>query len=287
MKRLTREEKKKLVCFTAYSLIMEPKQTPLEAFLAALGLTRISKKVDPDSAVARRIIKDSESLLFKSQVAVPSPIQTPIAPSITEKSIKQIQDALQTLSTQLQSVQDETRKIESKNKDMIEKASEEVFLKLAEPMVAALTEQVTERISSRFDLHAHNAAQSAVSKILSNQKLVRNVEQSLSYSRSETETKKLTILIVGLLPVQENEIRQIYGDKHDLRFFKSEDNLHQLQSSAATADIVLVAASFVGHRHIDCVKNHNSNVVLYHGGTSKLKQVMEAEIEKNMCMAHT
>jgi len=284
MKRLMKEEKRKLVCFTAYSFIMEPKQTPQEAFLMALGLTHTTKKIDAHSTVAKQIIKDSEKLLLKSQIVKPASI--PAASILPDITIKQIHETLQTLSSQIKAVQEEAHQLESKRKDMIEKASEEVFLKLAEPIVAALTEQVTERVSNRFDQHAYNAAQSAVSKILSNQKLVRDVEQSSSQEYNKTEAKKLTVLIVGLLPVQENEIRQSYGEKYNLRFFKSEDNLHQLQSSAASADVVFVAASFVGHRHIDCVKNHNSNVILYHGGTSRLKQVIETEIEKSMCIAH-
>ena len=290
---LSAEDKRRLTYFTAYVLIAEPNKTSFEAFQMAQVLARPSHKINIKSPTAKKIIADSEDLVLKSTIPSSVPVpkydepQTPIIKK--DQVVEQIHGELQQLFAQLLSLKsflshkpETTEQSPSPvNQQLLEKMAEEVFFKMVDPMVSSITEQVAARVTDRFDQYAHNIAHSTASKILTSQRITRERETASGSGQFKGIEQKLNIVVVGLLPVQENEIKAHFGNRHDFKFFKSESNLHQLQSATNSVDLIFVAADFVSHKHMDCLRGR-LNVVIHYGGTTKLKELIEAEIEKRI-----
>lgn len=83
------------------------------------------------------------------------------------------------------------------------------------------------------------------------------------------------ILIVGLLPQQQNEISKDFKEIYDLKFVKDE-SIQQIKSIAVNCDEIILMTKFISHRHQDAAKS--SGVIYSHcnGGVSELKDMLEA-----------
>lgn len=86
--------------------------------------------------------------------------------------------------------------------------------------------------------------------------------------------KKPNVLVVGLLPNQENEVKKSFDSKINLRFVNScGQNLHHLQDMAKYVDHIIVDTKFVSHSHTECLKGLK-NVIMAHGGLSKIRSTL-------------
>lgn len=93
--------------------------------------------------------------------------------------------------------------------------------------------------------------------------------------RREADKKRLPkVLIVGLLPIQKQEIITSFNKVFDLRFQESNEAITLLEQRAANMDHVLLMAEWIDHAHRYCLKGKKIDFKLVWGTVSNLKIVM-------------
>jgi hypothetical protein len=88
------------------------------------------------------------------------------------------------------------------------------------------------------------------------------------------------ILIVGLLPEQQNEIIKEFRDCFKLYFWK-DGHTKQLRDIATNCEKVYLMRKFISHSAQDIVKAANTSVDVIQGGMSDLKTILEEYYLKN------
>jgi len=85
------------------------------------------------------------------------------------------------------------------------------------------------------------------------------------------------LVIVGLLPAQQNQIASEFGSTFDLRFWKDESP-HTLKSLTRTSDAVICMTDWVAHGHTDLVKSIDaSKLRLLPGTVSRLREYLKKQ----------
>lgn len=82
------------------------------------------------------------------------------------------------------------------------------------------------------------------------------------------------ITIVGLLPMQANKIKSLYGDDLNLQFITAETSPAQMQLTAKSSDQVILMTKFVPHEAQDVLRK--LDLVFCNGGVSSLKLKLDA-----------
>lgn len=91
-----------------------------------------------------------------------------------------------------------------------------------------------------------------------------------------TPDTRYKVLIVGLLPSQENKINGDYNDMLDLRFLKPGGRKSdRLVSLAKTSDTVITLTKFVTHSDEDALKSAGVRITRVNGGLSMLRRVLD------------
>ncbi len=147
-----------------------------------------------------------------------------------------------------------------------EQIVEEFFFRVSQPLVASITEAVLANVNNRL----YDVTQSALSTIMDKIKTGQNVQ---NHSKSKEESRKLNIVIIGLLPVQKNDIEEYCEDKYNLKFFDAEDKHSQIQHAALCADKIIIDGKFVSHTITNLFKG-DKRCQVFHGGVSALKRII-------------
>jgi hypothetical protein len=82
------------------------------------------------------------------------------------------------------------------------------------------------------------------------------------------------ITIVGLLPVQANTIKSLYGDRLDLQFIVAEASPAKMQLTAESSDQVILMTKFIPHEAQTALRK--LDLVYCNGGVSSLKLKLDA-----------
>jgi len=91
---------------------------------------------------------------------------------------------------------------------------------------------------------------------------------------TSTPRKRPKVLVMGLLPDQENSVRNEFGALLDLRFWK-DGSLHLLKNQSAMADHVVVMAKFTAHDALRMVRAVTSRIMYCNGGVSALSDILQ------------
>lgn len=82
------------------------------------------------------------------------------------------------------------------------------------------------------------------------------------------------VTIVGLLPVQANKIKSLYGDDLNLQFITAETSPAQMQLTAESSDQVILMTKFIPHDAQTALRK--LDLVYCNGGVSSLKLKLDA-----------
>lgn len=85
-------------------------------------------------------------------------------------------------------------------------------------------------------------------------------------------TRKLRIVVAGLLPGQIRLIDSKFNEVFDLRFWKVTEPIAMLKSTLVSADHVVVLTKFVNHSVTEVTSQHNH--ILIPGGLSSLRETL-------------
>lgn len=112
------------------------------------------------------------------------------------------------------------------------------------------------------------------------------IQELVTGKKLYRELKK-KILIVGLLPVQQQEITKFYGDIFRIRYHESEENIHRLEDRVKWSDTIILNCTKISHSHQEMVKKFSNgrDVKLIFGGTSGIKGALEGI--KLQCQSQT
>lgn len=80
------------------------------------------------------------------------------------------------------------------------------------------------------------------------------------------------VTIVGLLPVQANKIKSLYGDELNLQFITAETSPTQMQLTAESSDQVILMTKFIPHEAQTALRK--LDIVFCNGGVSSLKVIL-------------
>lgn len=103
------------------------------------------------------------------------------------------------------------------------------------------------------------------------------IEQLQQEPRAHTKPKQDSILIVGLLPNQQEQIRQKFGAKYDLKFVSSQESPQMISTRLGQARKILLMTQFINHSHQNAAYSLRSrdSVILVQGGPSNLSRELE------------
>lgn len=82
------------------------------------------------------------------------------------------------------------------------------------------------------------------------------------------------VTIVGLLPMQANKIKSLYGDELNLQFITAETSPTQMQLTAESSDQVILMTKFIPHEAQTALRK--LDLVYCNGGVSSLKLKLDA-----------
>lgn len=134
------------------------------------------------------------------------------------------------------------------------------------------TEELQTEIHRRqFEPIIDTITNKVISKILSS---LPKIKSNISNPKPDKKHLK-KILIVGLLPEQQNEISKEFKGIYDLRYVKDE-SIHQIKSIASNCDEIILMTKFIGHRHQDAAKSSGVIYSYCNGAVSELKEILEA-----------
>lgn len=158
----------------------------------------------------------------------------------------------------------EEEKVEEKQEEIKETESLETLLnKLSDKIVNQLFERITKQLEEKV-------------------KEYKFPENWVSTTPSQPATKltkpiKKKILVVGLLPIQQQEIYKAFATIFNLRFHESDENIHRLEHRVLWSDTIIINCTKISHKHQDMVKKvaRNRQVKLVFGGVSSIKGALE------------
>ncbi len=95
----------------------------------------------------------------------------------------------------------------------------------------------------------------------------------ISEAQQPPRKRKLKVLVLGMLPVQEEEITKAFGDIFDLSFTKDESRVRDM---GRNADRIVAMCSKIGHSMQELARSVNAEAyVPVHGGVSSIKGYLE------------
>jgi len=190
------------------------------------------------------IIGDIKRLMAKE---APSPVPTP-------EPVVKIVDRVEYRDTDISDIS---------TKDLQDEINRRMFM----PIIEEITDKATQKIINKI---------SDIIGILDNTEISKKSDNKSSEDKRESKTGKNKVLIVGLLPEQEGNIKKEFGEFVDLRFFNSKKSTDSLKPLSSGCDQIIVMTKFISHSKYHIVKNSGVPVIHCNGGISGLKNVMEA-----------
>lgn len=136
-----------------------------------------------------------------------------------------------------------------------EELQSEIYRRQFEPLLKEMVGSVTEKMSNQLNILFSN--------------LVNEEE-------SDNEERKVLprILVVGLMPKQEEEVSREYGEFYDFKFHKDKA-IGNLGNVAKKCDRVILMTKFVSHNHQNMIKNAGVELLYCNGSVSELKNLLE------------
>lgn len=176
-----------------------------------------------------------------------------IAPSgkgVPGAIVSSLSEAIDELSDRLSDVVD----------GMAEHFSERLSTALSELVVQAISEKLTAKLHNKTVSRLEDAIDSMLPK------------EVASIEEDAAERMKLSsVVIVGLLPEQENMIKDEFKDCFRLRFWK-DGNPKSLREISGNADHILTFVDKIGHKHEDAIVAAGRKPDRVTGGMSSLRK---------------
>jgi len=87
------------------------------------------------------------------------------------------------------------------------------------------------------------------------------------------------VIVVGLLPVQTNEVQKEFGAFYDLRFFGSNTPVPQIRESMKNVDFAVMMTKFVNHSTQSAMRSH-PGFIYCNGNSSALKMALKEKLSQ-------
>jgi len=138
------------------------------------------------------------------------------------------------------------------------------------------TEQLTMELTRRF---LSPFIEKLVSRVVEDIRpaILNSIKATIKEKDNKIILKK--ILIIGLLPEQQQEIIKEFNECFTLTFFKNK-SFHLLESQASHSDLVIMMSKFISHSHKSMIDKCKVNYKMCNGGISDLKTILEHEYMK-------
>lgn len=85
------------------------------------------------------------------------------------------------------------------------------------------------------------------------------------------------VIVVGLLPVQTNEVQKDFGSFYDLRFFHSNTPIPQIRESMKNVDFAILMTRFVSHSMATAMRTH-PGFIFCDGNSTALKMKLKEKL---------
>lgn len=155
-----------------------------------------------------------------------------------------------------------------------EKITQTNLDKFLEEFSTKVSDQLFERIKEKLETKLKEYEASYTNPALFNK-----------INKPKEKEFKRKILIVGLLPIQQQEVTKSYGEIFKLRYHESDENVRRLKDRVEWSDSIILNCTKISHSSQDMVKKfaENREVKLVFGGTSGIKGSLEGI--KLQCLA--
>lgn len=120
----------------------------------------------------------------------------------------------------------------------------------------------------------------AITELLPPELVPAQIERTVSKPHS---TPKARLLIVGLLPAQQELVRQRYSKHLDMRFVSSQETPQQITARVGDVDKVLLMTNFINHSHQNTAiqLKGREHVLPVAGGMSSLYKALDSIAQPN------
>lgn len=194
------------------------------------------------------------SASVSASVSTVSPIRraaiAPVGTGVPGAIVSSLSEAIDELSDRLSDVVD----------GMAEHFSERLSTALSDLVVQAISEKLTAKLHNKTVARLEDAIDSMLPK------------EVASIEEDAAERMKLSsVVIVGLLPEQENMIKDEFKDCFRLRFWK-DGNPKSLREISGNADHILTFVDKIGHKHEDAILASGRKPDRVTGGMSSLRK---------------
>jgi hypothetical protein len=95
-------------------------------------------------------------------------------------------------------------------------------------------------------------------------------------AEKKIDTRK-KVIVVGLLPVQTNEVQKEFGAYYDLRFFHSNTPVPQIRESMKNVDFAIMMTNFVSHSTQSAMRSH-PGFIYCNGNSTALKMALKERL---------
>jgi len=102
-------------------------------------------------------------------------------------------------------------------------------------------------------------------------------ENGAKVGEKKPDTRK-KVIVVGLLPVQTNEVQKEFGAFYDLRFFHSNTPVPQIRESMKKVDFAVMMTNFVSHSTQTAMRSH-PGFIYCNGNSTALKMKLREKLE--------
>jgi len=168
--------------------------------------------------------------------------------------------------------------------DTLENPSESTSEPLTAPAEISLEDKLSDLADHIVDQLFPKIVEKLLAKLESQQWAVPTQQ---NFPKVTNVKKSLPrILIVGLLPVQQQEVSKAYKNIFNLHYQESDENIQRLEARVNWSDIVILNCTKISHKHQDVVKKYagSKQVKLVFGGVSSIKGELEGIKTKCLTM---
>lgn len=138
----------------------------------------------------------------------------------------------------------------------------------SERLSSALSDLVVQAISAKLNAKLHSKTVARLEDVIDN--MLPNEVASIE-DEAANRMKLANVVIVGLLPDQENMIKDEFKDCFRLRFWK-DGNPKSLREISGNADHILTFVDKIGHKHEDAILASGRKPDRVTGGMSSLRK---------------
>lgn len=138
----------------------------------------------------------------------------------------------------------------------------------SERLSSALSDLVVQAISAKLNAKLHSKTVARLEDVIDN--MLPNEVASIE-DEAANRMKLANVVIVGLLPDQENMIKDEFKDCFRLRFWK-DGNPKSLREISGSADHILTFVDKIGHKHEDAILASGRKPDRVTGGMSSLRK---------------